>query len=131
MDVLSCKYPHMKSGIKNCSYSSVQLATPQQKSNKKKKQPQSEKAVVKDKTTELTTRLLETKVYNKIEDNFHLNNKKALFLNMKNYYDSLDQDVFDNLPVTFHVKNGLEDPEFHRFKQFYFKTEEEIKAKKA
>jgi len=32
---------------------------------------------------------LESKLYNKIEDNFHLANKKALFLNMRNFYDSL------------------------------------------
>lgn len=32
----------------------------------------------------------ETKLYNKIEDNFHLANKKALFFNLKNYYESLD-----------------------------------------
>ena len=75
-------------------------------------------------------RINEHKVYNKIEDNFHMNNKKALYLNMKNYYEALDQDVFDNLPLTFHVKNGLEDPEFHRFKQYYQKCEEEIKMKK-
>jgi len=32
---------------------------------------------------------METKMYNKIEDNFHLNNKKALYINMKNYYEAL------------------------------------------
>ena len=45
-----------------------------------------------------------------------MNNKKALYLNMKNYYDALDQDVFDNLPLTLHIKEGLDDPEFQRFK---------------
>lgn len=60
--------------------------------------------------------MVESKLYNKIEDNFHLNNKKALFLNMKNYYEALEQEVFDNLPVTFHVKSGLSDPEFEKFK---------------
>lgn len=78
----------------------------------------------------LEPRINENKVYNKIEDNFHMNNKKALYLNMKNYYEALDQDVFDNLPLTFHVKNGLDDPEFHRFKAYYQKCEEEIKQKK-
>lgn len=58
---------------------------------------------------------LDTKLYNKVEDNFHMSNKKALLLNMRNYYDSLGENVFDNLPVTFHIKNGLEDPEFTRF----------------
>lgn len=61
---------------------------------------------------ELGQRILESKLYNKVEDNFHLNNKKALFLNMKNYYEAMEQDVFDNLPVTFHVKTGLDDAEF-------------------
>ena len=60
-----------------------------------------------------------------------MNNKKALYLNMKNYYEALDQDVFANLPLTFHVKNGLDDPEFHRFEQHYAKCEEEVKNKKA
>ena len=58
-------------------------------------------------------------MYNKIEDNFHMSNKKALYLNMRNYYEALNQNVFDQLPLTFHVKNGLEDPEFIRFKQYY------------
>ena len=60
-------------------------------------------------------------MYNRIEDNFHVNNKKALFLNMKNYYDALDQDPFETLPVTFHIKEGLSDPEFQRFKNYYYK----------
>ena len=29
------------------------------------------------------------KIYNKLEDNYHLSNKKALFLNMRNYYEAL------------------------------------------
>ena len=72
----------------------------------------------------------EFKMYNKIEDNFHLNNKKALYINMKNYYEAMGQDVFANIPLTFHIKTGLDDPEFHRFRQFYMKCEEEIKNKK-
>jgi hypothetical protein len=35
---------------------------------------------------------------------------------MKNYYEAMGQDVFDNLPVTFHIKNGIDDPEFQKFK---------------
>ena len=77
------------------------------------------------------SKLLETKLYNKIEDNFHMANKKALLLNMKNYCDALNDDVFAGLPVTFHIKNGLEDPEFTRFKAYYDKAEDEIKARKA
>lgn len=62
-----------------------------------------------------TVKHSEAKLYNKIEDNYHMNNKKALFLNMKQYYEAIDEDVFDNLPLTFHIKTGLEDPEFKRF----------------
>ena len=50
---------------------------------------------------------------------------------MQNYYEAMEQNVFDNLPLTFHIKNGLDDPQFHRFKQFYFKCEDDIKNKKA
>jgi hypothetical protein len=74
---------------------------------------------------------LETKLYNKVEDNFHMANKKALLLNMRNYYDALGENVFDNLPVTFHIKNGLDDPEFTRFKAYYDQEQERIKNKKA
>ena len=55
------------------------------------------------------------KLYNKIEDNFHMNNKKALYLNMKNYYEAMDEDVFAHLPLTFHIKTGFDDLEFKRF----------------
>lgn len=46
---------------------------------------------------------------NHMEDNFHLANKKAIFYNMKCYYDCLAQDTFDHLPLTFHIKEGLQD----------------------
>ena len=59
-----------------------------------------------------------------------MNNKKALYLNMKNYYEAIDQDMTDNMPLTFHIKNGLDDPEFHKWKSYYYKYEEEIKIKK-
>ena len=70
------------------------------------------------------------KLYNKLEDNFHLSNKKALFLNMKNYYEATGKDVFTALPVTFHIKEGLDDIEFFRFKNYYEKADEEIKLAK-
>jgi len=46
---------------------------------------------------------------------------------MKNYYEAMEQDAFDTLPVTFHIKDGLKDPEFLRFKKYYYKMEEELK----
>lgn len=59
------------------------------------------------------------KIYNKLEDNYHLSNKKALFINMRSYYSAIGADPFTALPVTFHIKEGLEDPEFVSFKSYY------------
>lgn len=73
---------------------------------------------------------LNIKLYNKLEDNFHLSNKKALFINMRNYYEAMNKDVFSAVPVTFHVKEGLDDIEFVKFKTYYQKEEEEIKRQK-
>lgn len=40
-------------------------------------------------------------------------------MNMKFFYEAVGKDPFDALPVTFHIKSGLDDPEFHRFKQTF------------
>ena len=52
------------------------------------------------------------KIYAKLENNFHLSNKYALFYNMKKYYNSMSRDPFLVLPVTFHIKSGVKDPIF-------------------
>jgi tubulin--tyrosine ligase len=38
---------------------------------------------------------------------------------MRFYYEAVGQDPFNALPMTFHVKSGLQDPEFLRFKSYY------------
>jgi len=50
------------------------------------------------------------KVYAKLEANFHLSNKYALFYNMRRYYNAVGRDPFEVLPLTFHIKNGSNDP---------------------
>ncbi|CAI2371443.1 unnamed protein product [Moneuplotes crassus] len=65
-------------------------------------------------------------VYNRLENNYHLSNKKALFINMKAYYTSIsgdEQHVFKYLPVTFHIKDGLQDTEFGKFTDYYNEQE--------
>lgn len=52
---------------------------------------------------------------NHLENHIHLSNKKALFYNMRMYYDSIGKKVFDYLPLTFHIKEGLSDKEFLKF----------------
>lgn len=61
----------------------------------------------------------ELKVHAKIEKNFHLANKKALFCNMKKYYTALGKNPFDYLPLTFHVRLGVDDGEFLAFKEAF------------
>lgn len=66
------------------------------------------------------------KCYNRLENNFNLTSKKYLYLNMKEYYNKIGQDVFSILPVTFHVKEGETDTEFIRFTQYFQNREREI-----
>ncbi|EGR30742.1 tubulin-tyrosine ligase family protein, putative [Ichthyophthirius multifiliis] len=59
------------------------------------------------------------KIHNHLQDNFHLSNKKALFYNMKNYYESLGQNLFDYLPLTFHIQQGKKDKEYIKFVNYF------------
>ena len=65
------------------------------------------------------------KLYNRLEGNYHLTNKKNLFMNMKEYYESEGANPFDVLPLTFHVKNGSSDPDFSNF-QKHFNEQKEL-----
>lgn len=70
------------------------------------------------------------RIYSKLEDNFHLSNKKALFFNMSQYYKLMGRDPFEILPLTFHIEEGLNDPEFERFKLYYEQIEKEKSNKR-
>ncbi|KRX06925.1 hypothetical protein PPERSA_07088 [Pseudocohnilembus persalinus] len=59
------------------------------------------------------------KLHNHIGNNFHLSNKNALFHNMKKYYSLVKENVFDYLPLTFHIKQGDKDPEFKKFTEYF------------
>ena len=56
---------------------------------------------------------------NHMENNFHLSNKKAIYYNMKVFYDAVGQSTFDYLPLTFHIKDGLTDSQFNKFVEAY------------
>jgi len=73
--------------------------------------------------------MFQNKLYNRLEDNFHLSNKKALFWNMCEYYKSVNSSPWDALPITFHIENGLSDPEYQKFLQYYERVEIEIQNK--
>ncbi len=58
-------------------------------------------------------RIPHMRICNKMEDNYHLGHKIALFLNLRAYYNMMGEDVFDTVPVTYSLdKGGLSDPEF-------------------
>ena len=54
-----------------------------------------------------------------MENNYHLSNKKAIFYNMKVYYEAIGKEYHHYLPLTFHIKEGLNDPQFLKFEQLY------------
>lgn len=63
----------------------------------------------------MSTRLM----YNKLEDNYHLANKKALFMNVTQYYKAMGLDPFEvAIPLTFHIKSQ-NDPEYARFERVF------------
>ena len=47
---------------------------------------------------------------------------------MRKYYESLGQDPFKVLPLTFHTQQGVNDPEFRRFSNYYNQVEQRYRA---
>ena len=59
------------------------------------------------------------KVHNHLINNYLIGNKKALFKTMSGYYKMIGENVFDYLPLTFHISNGLEDDQFEKFCEYF------------
>ena len=57
--------------------------------------------------------------YAKMENNYHLSNKKAVYYNMKVYCEAIGKEYHRHLPLTFHIKEGLNDPAFLKFEQLF------------
>lgn len=45
---------------------------------------------------------------------------------MKMYYESLEEDPFDHIPLTYHIKDGVDSVEFEKFSAEYRRIEEEM-----
>lgn len=58
-------------------------------------------------------------MHNHFLKNYHIGNKKALFYNLKRYYDLINKNVFNVIPLTFHIKTGTSDPEYSNFIKEY------------
>ena len=52
-----------------------------------------------------------------------------MFWNVTEYYKSIGKDPWDALPITFHIDNGLEDPEYFKFLDFHADLDKEITEK--
>jgi hypothetical protein len=59
------------------------------------------------------------RTYSKIEDNFTLSNKKNLFLNLTEYYNSINEDYSENIPLTFLIESGSASKNLQDFKQYF------------
>lgn len=68
-------------------------------------------------TTTLNLKPADLTTCNKLECNHHLSNKKALFINMRMYYDALEMDPYEHIPLTFHIKEGESEEEFRQFEE--------------
>lgn len=67
-------------------------------------------------------------VHNHLECNYYIGNKKAMFYNLRQYYGLVGKDVFDYLPLTFHIKKGLDDKDYKNFVKYFRKREQLVKA---
>jgi hypothetical protein len=55
------------------------------------------------------------KIYNKMHENHCLSDKKHLFFNMRDLYQSEGRDLFSVMPLTYVINDGLNDIEFDKF----------------
>ena len=60
------------------------------------------------------------KLHNHLPNSYIIGNKKALFKTMSDYYTKKGDDVFNYLPLTFHICNGLEDEKYFKFLNYYY-----------
>jgi tubulin polyglutamylase TTLL1/tubulin monoglycylase TTLL3/8 len=61
---------------------------------------------------------------NHLENHFHISNKKAMFLNIKSYFERMEKEPYDIIPLTFHIKS-YDDPELAKFEEYYMKQSKE------
>ncbi|OMJ87511.1 hypothetical protein SteCoe_10765 [Stentor coeruleus] len=64
------------------------------------------------------------RMHNRLEFNFNLADKKYLYINMKRYYSAIGENVFDYLPLTFHIESIDDESGFSDFTKVFevFKT---------
>ena len=58
-------------------------------------------------------------IHNRLPNNYQICNKKSLFKNLKEYYNSINSNVFSKIPLTFHIEKGSSDPVMNEFFENY------------
>ena len=61
------------------------------------------------------------RIYSHLEFSFNLGDKKYLFNNLKEYFENINDDVFNYIPLTFHIKEGIKDEEYQKFIELFEK----------
>jgi tubulin monoglycylase TTLL3/8 len=65
-------------------------------------------------------------IHNHLVNNFFLGNKKALFYNLREYYSLSGDNLYNYIPLTFHIRKGIKDPEYNKFVDFYKRRQRQI-----
>jgi len=68
-------------------------------------------------------------MHNHLEFNYFIGNKKALFYNIKQYYDLQKKNVFDVIPLTYHIKHGTTDSQYELFTKEFKRLAKEKSTK--
>lgn len=69
-------------------------------------------------------------MHNHLPENYYIGNKKALFYNLKRFYDLQGKNVFTIIPQTFHISGGVEDPHYADFLAHFRSLEERKRTDK-
>ena len=62
----------------------------------------------------------EIKICNHMEFNYVLGNKKCLYYNIKSYYSSMNKNISDIVPLTFHIRSS-QDGQYEQLKEYFQK----------
>ena len=81
--------------------------------------------LLKKKTVTSVEKPLSLSVHNHFQSNYYLGNKKAMFYSLRLYYSLTKQKVFEHLPLTFHIRKGVADPEYKQFLEVHESFEKE------
>ena len=65
---------------------------------------------------------------NHLENHFHISNKKAMFLNIRGYFERIGKEPGEIIPLTFHIKS-YDDPELSKFEECYNKFSKDSSLK--